>query len=288
MKHQLNTFRNQIRLWKNHWIQQYLHYRVYQNSAPYHIALRQRSYRVLWILSHMRSGSSLLTHILNTNPEIIGYGETHIGYQSAEDFKRLMCKAYWEGQEYQNLFDLKKLTLQETYVLDKLLHNNKILDINLLSSQNIYALFLVREPRRSLVSILDIKPNWSEAEVLSYYCNRLKTLVTYAKHINAPNRALFLQYAQLIDDSSLVFESLQDFLGTQTGFTEKYQILKTTGAKHIGDPRGQIRSGQIVRTQRELKQTVSQSAIEDAQVVYQDCCQQLSQHSYLIGNNPLS
>ncbi|MEO0986303.1 MAG: sulfotransferase family protein [Cyanobacteria bacterium J06639_14] len=278
------TLRGKVRLWKNHWVKQYLHFRVYQNPDPYKIALRQRPYRVLWMLSHMRSGSSLLTHILSANSEVMGYGETHIRYESPQDFKRLMCKVYWEGQEYRNVGDLPKLTLQETYILDKLLHDNKLLDTDLLLSPNIHILFLIREPQRTLNSIRDLKPDWSEEKTLNHYCNRLKTLVSYAEKIDAPERSLLICNDQLINESPLVFKSLQKFLDTKTEFTEKYQILKTTGAKHVGDHRGKIMAGQIVRTQRELKQTVSPASIDQAQVVYQDCLQRLSQLSTAIND----
>ncbi|MEL6384579.1 MAG: sulfotransferase family protein [Cyanobacteria bacterium J06626_18] len=279
MTHSDQSFRSQIRLWKNYWVKQYLHFRVYQNPDPYRITLRKRPVQILWMLSHMRSGSSLLTHILNANPEVMGYGETHIRYESSEDFKRLMCKVYWEGQEYRTLSDWQKLTLQETYILDKLLHNNKLLDPDLLSSENIHVLFLVREPQRTLNSIRDLKPDWTEAETLSHYCNRLKGLVTYAEKIDNPARSLLIRHDQLINESSQVFTALQTFLGTQAEFTEKYQLLKTTGAKHVGDHRGKIMAGQIVRTQRELKETVSQASVDQAQDVYQDCLQRLSQLS---------
>ena len=279
------ALRSQIRSWKNYWVQQYLNFRIYQNPDPYKIALRKKPYQILWILSHMRSGSSLLTHILSANPEIIGYGETHICYESPRDFKKLMRKVYWESQEYRNLEDLQKLTLQENYVLDKLLHDSKLANIDLLSSPRVQVLFLIREPQRSLNSIRDLKPSWSEAKTVSHYCKRLKTLVTYAEKMGSPERSLLIQNSQLINESSLVFESLQNFLGTQAEFTEKYQILKTTGAKHVGDPRGKIMAGQIIRTPRKLEQTVSQTAIDDAHAVYQDCLQQLSKLSTAVKSN---
>jgi LPS sulfotransferase NodH len=40
------------------------------------------TYEFVHILSHMRSGSTLLAHLLASHPEIIGYGETHIRYRS--------------------------------------------------------------------------------------------------------------------------------------------------------------------------------------------------------------
>src|SRR5262245_57001546 len=41
------------------------------------------------ILGHMRSGSTLLLHILLTNPEVIGCGERNAVYRSPEDFDKL-------------------------------------------------------------------------------------------------------------------------------------------------------------------------------------------------------
>jgi hypothetical protein len=227
----------------------------------------------------MRSGSSLLTHILNSNPEIIGYGETHISYQSLQDLKKLTYKVYWTGQEYRQLSDLSKLFFSEKYILDKLLHNNKLLNTELLSLPNLYVVFLAREPHRSLKSILDLKPHWSEVEAVTYYCERLNMLLNYAKIINSPSRALLLRHDQLIHESPLVFASLQKFLGTQTSFSEKYNILKTTGKKHVGDHRGEILAGQIIKKPREIKQVVSESALSESQAVYEhflECMSQLT------------
>ncbi|MEO1094863.1 MAG: sulfotransferase family protein [Cyanobacteria bacterium J06638_28] len=285
MDNSQKTLRDQIRLWKNHWIKQYLNYRVYNNPEPFSIALKKRPCRVLWILSHMRSGSSLLTHILNANPEIIGYGETHITYRSPQDYKQLIKRVYWEGQDYRKLSDLPKLAFQEKYVLDKILHNDRLPNLDLLAPENVRVLFLAREPRRSLMSIRDLKPNWSEAEALGYYCNRLKTLITYAETIDSKERSLLVQHDQLINKSALVFESLQHFLSTDTRFTENYGILKTTGKKHVGDHRGNILTGQIVRSQRKIDQTVSPAILDEAQLVYQQFLQKMEQLSSVIESN---
>lgn len=127
----------------------------------------------------------MLTHILSSNPEIIGYGETHISYQSPQDLQRLTQKVYWEGQEYRNFADIPNLFLRESYALDKLLHDNKLLDTELLLSNYLDLIFLIREPTRALPSIQDLKPNWPEEKVLSYYCSRLKTLMSYVETIPA-------------------------------------------------------------------------------------------------------
>lgn len=272
----------QIRQSKNHWIRQYLKFRCEQGASAYQVAFRQRPFKVVWILSHMRSGSSLLTHILTTNPEIAGYGETHISYRSEEDFRKLMFKIYWNSREYRNIQDLANLSLHETYLLDKLLHPNKLANPDLLTSTNIHSILLIREPHRTLNSIRDLKPHLSEEEILKHYCERLEQLVNYAERIDSPSRALVVKHDQLLNQTQLVFQSLQSFLGTQAQFSEEYQILKTTGKKHVGDHKGNIMAGQIVRTQRQLKEIVSPEAIQAAQTVYNHCCDRLTQLATLI------
>jgi len=86
---QIQALRHGIRLYKNDLIAGYFYFRINTLADPYTIVGRGQPYRILLILSHMRSGSSLLTHLLNSNPEIIGYGETHIQYASEQDFKKL-------------------------------------------------------------------------------------------------------------------------------------------------------------------------------------------------------
>ncbi len=163
----------------------------------------------------MRSGSSLLSSILCSNPEILGYGETHTQYYSEFDLKKLMFKVYWKGQDYRNWRDLKKMRMDHKYILDKVLHNNKIIDENLLTSERLYSIFIIREPKRTIPSIPDLKPHWSEEEALNYYLNRLLSLERYSKLINNKERSLLIRHDQLINDTELVFKALKNFLGTK-------------------------------------------------------------------------
>lgn len=83
----------------------------------------ERPNQILFMLGHMRSGSSLLTHILNTNPEISGFGESHLKYSTKEDFKELI---------YQVHQTLGKWQVDEKYILDKILHDSHLVDETLL------------------------------------------------------------------------------------------------------------------------------------------------------------
>lgn len=268
--------RHAIRLKKNDWVQQYFRFRIQASSDPYRVLLRPRPYRLLFILSHMRSGSSLLTHLLNANPEIIGYGETHLEYHQPQDIQSLLYRVYTRSQEFRMPQHIGNLRMHHGYVMDKLLHNHKLGDWALLNSEHVYVIFLVREPVRSLASLCDLKSHWTASDSLSYYRDRLETLVKYAQFINDSSRSLLLTYEQLLNDTQNVLETLQCFLQTRTPFSEEYQVLKTTGQKGVGDSKGNIKAGKIVRTSRPLSTPIAEDLIAQGQQAYAQSMQALT------------
>ncbi len=271
----LTQLRQRIRLQKNDWVQQYFQWRIESAAEPYHLRGRQQPYRVLFILSHMRSGSSLLTHIVNANPAVIGYGETHVEYTSTDDFNTLLKKVYWQTQDFRGLGDLQNLRMNHAYVMDKVLHDKKFIHEDFLQHEQVYALFLLREPARSLDSILDLKPHWNEQDALDYYCGRLRTLARYAQDINTARRMMVVTYEQMLNQTGKALTTLQDFLQTPVPFSEEYQVLKTTGMKGIGDSKGNIKAGKIVRSQRQLTREFNPDLLQWAQKTYDDVAAEL-------------
>ncbi|MEA5509204.1 sulfotransferase family protein [Crocosphaera sp. UHCC 0190] len=282
----IKSFREAIRFFKNSLIYKYYDLRIQTPSNPYEVSFKKDAYKVLFILSHMRSGSSLLTHIVISNPAIKGYGETHIRYSSEADFKHLMSKVYFHSQVFTNIQDLGKLKMNHTYILDKLLHDNKLLNENLLKLDNFYFIFLVREPKRTLMSMLDHKPHWTEKEAIDYYSQRLSSLTKYSQIINDKKRSLLITHHQLINESESVFQILQNFLNTQVAFSENYQILNTTGKRHVGDFKENIRSGRIMRKPRELNMSISPHLLEEQIQNFDHCYEILSQCCQTISNHP--
>ena len=264
-----NNLNLSIRNFKNSTAEKYYQFRIQTVSEPCRIFLRSKPYKILFILSHMRSGSSLLTHILNSNSEIIGYGETHLNYASEANFKDLIFKVYWKMRDYK---------MQHKYVLDKILHTKKITDQDLLTSNNIRAIFLIREPIRSLNSMLIIKPHWNEKKVLDYYVKRLAMLENYVKIINNKNYSLFITHKQLLQQTDLVFQKLKTFLDTNEEFSEQYEILRTTGRSGIGDSSKNIKAGRIVRESVKLDNRISQESIIKATLLFNQCSETLSKY----------
>lgn len=256
------TLNSPLRKFKNYLIDQYYRWRIETPEDPYKILLRKNPYKILFILGHMRSGSSLFTHILNSHPDIIGFGETHLQYASEEDFKKLLYKVYWHIRDYQ---------MQQKYVLDKVLHNSKFIQEDFLKSQNLYSIFLIREPKRTLASIMDLKPHWNEEYTLEHYVYRLSSLARYAELINSQERSLFLTHDQLINRTNEVFMKLKTFLKTETDFSEHYNVLRTTGLEGVGDKTDNIKAGYIVRNPRNLSIQISEATLNSAQEAFDKC-----------------
>jgi hypothetical protein len=276
------SFLERIRVKKNKLVQDYLKFRIHAVSEPDKILFRTEACKFLFILSHMRSGSSLLAHILSNNSEIIGFGETHTEYHSELDLKQLMVKIYTRLCEVRRPSDLKQLRMHHTYILDKVLHNSKFSDYSFLASDTIYSIFLLREPKRSLISLLDLKPHWDEATAVEYYTDRLRQLEVYARFINNPKRTLVVTYEQLLNQTDTTLCKLQQFLNTTQPLSENYHLLKTTGQPGVGDHKGNIKAGRIVRDQRKLDHTVSDRGIHCGQTAFDQCIQTLSQYCTVI------
>ena len=266
---------------KNKIVHRYYLFRVNSVQDPHRIFFRKRPYKILFILGHMRAGSSLLTHLMISNPEIKGFGETHIQYSSENDFKTLILKVY------QRILDIPSLSMRHQYVLDKILHNNKLLNPDLICSNQVHKIFLLREPKETLASILEIKPHWSQAKALAYYSDRLAMLEQYAKSINSKDFSFFVTYDQLLDNTELVFESLQNFLGIEKGFSEHYEVLSITGNRGVGDSSDNIKTGRIIRDNKRTENLMSPELFEQGVQAFNQCQATLSEYCQTIEVSPI-
>lgn len=216
----------------------------------------------LLLLSHMRSGSSLLTHLLNTSPEIAGIGEMWINYSSEKDFIKLLAKVHYK---------LRKFEISEKYILDKLCHNHLIENLDILLSDDVYIIFLIRSPERSLKSQLQLFPDWTDSQALEYYTNRLSMLEKYAKHINNKSRSAVVTYEQIVEQSDSVLQNLQTFLSLQTPLSKKYQLLPQTGNEFIGDTSDNIKAGYIKKTDPNPTITIKPEILKESWQAFHSC-----------------
>lgn len=143
--------------------------------------------RHLFLLGHMRSYSSVLSHILGSHPRIDGYCETHTKYRTHLDLWRLHRR-------------VRKLTggpLGGDYVLDKVLHDYPMAR-SILDSSRTRGIVLVRRPGASVRSIIEMGLNYSPVAwhrnfelVARYYETRLAALLRLTEALRG--RVVFLE-----------------------------------------------------------------------------------------------
>lgn len=193
----------------------------------------------LFILSHMRSYSSLLAHVLGSHADIDGYCETHLRYYFPLDVLRLRWR-------------VRKLTgepLRGRYVLDKILHNYTIAP-SILAGRRTRAVLLLRQPIDVVQSILHmgthldpLERNTDLEHVSGYYVARLERLAALAQQLG--HRAAFLESEALLERTDDTLEFLRDHLELSGPLQRQYRSFAKTGKPGFGDPSPAITSGEI-------------------------------------------
>jgi hypothetical protein len=207
--------------------------------------------RHVFLLGHMRSYSSVLSHILGSHPQIDGYCETHIKYRTRFDLWRLHHR-------------VKKLTgdpLSGDYVLDKVLHDYPIAR-SILDSSRTRGIVLVRRPAASVRSIIEMGLTHSSIawhrnfeQVARYYETRLAGLLRLAEALRG--RVVFLQAERLLFSPRPVLDQLATFLELQSPLETEYRCFAHTGEPGFGDPSEAISTGRITPTARASQTAVS-------------------------------
>jgi len=226
------------------------------------LALRRERPAAVFIMGHMRCGSTFLLHILLTNPEIIACGERNAPYKSPQDFDKLEIFARI-GQRV----PFRRVR----YVVDQINHDHITPNLELLQAERVRCIFLIRDPKETIRSILDLTRTfyepWTVQRAVDYYCRRLETLSGYATRLGTGGQAL--SYHDLIYDTPSTLRRLESFLGLNQELREHYNIHGFTGKR--GDPSGNIFRGRVVRNQGFRPVDIPAPELERAQQAYESC-----------------
>lgn len=233
--------------------------------------------KYLIILGHMRSGSTLLVHILASNPQIMGAGENYLKYSSPDALQDLSLKLG-------TFFDRWKI--EQEYVMDKILHNTLDPDQSVLSMPNAYYLFLLREPSKTLLSLRGLNRRYepfaydttSEEGCLEYYVSRLGRLEQLAKQLPDGKRGLFITYDQLINQTESTFAEMQEWLGLRNPLSKEYRLHSKTGDGVTGDLSENIKSGKIQKERDTKDSEIEPRILAEAQEAHRKCLETLSTH----------
>lgn len=229
------------------------------------------------VVSHMRSFSSLLCHILGSHPEISGYGEAQQPYRGRIDLDRLARTV--RGQ-------IGDAPLAR-YVLDKILHNHLEIAPTVLARPDVRCLFLLREPRETIASVVAMVRSLGHGlgqfgdpqHVADYYVGRVGQLTHYSA---VPGiNAVFVDATRLIDESDAVLAGLSNWLGLGSALVPEYRTFPLTGRPGHGDPSANIRAGTIVKDSEERHRdradvAIPDDALERASQAYAGCRAALS------------
>jgi hypothetical protein len=226
------------------------------------LALRSNEYRYIFILGHMRSGSTLLAHVLGSHPDVVSAGEMHISYVTPDDLPKLVLKTS------ESLF---RPILRESYIVDQINHGYVTNEV-LLSPRLYKCVLLIRSPEATLKSMMHLA-EWHEKQALEVYVKRLRELTQYG--LTLRDRASVVEYDHLVDRSDETLAALSRFLVLGPPLKSNYQTHRMTGrVAGYGDPSANIRLGRIVRTQRH-ETTISEETLSAAERAFHECREQL-------------
>lgn len=208
-------------------------------------ALPQCSFsRTLFVLGHMRCGSTALANVLCAHPAISGYGETHVAYDHPAALGQLVINQQRRGA----------WNPAARHLFDKILHSryDGAADRGFCGA---HAIFLVREPVATVLSIRTLfarlgSPEYaSDAAAADYYEERLGRLTTLWNAF-APERRIGLSHAGLTADPDRALAQISAMLALDPPLANRYERAGKTLTHGAGDPLSSHRFGAIVPAER--------------------------------------
>jgi hypothetical protein len=220
--------------------------------------------KYLFVVSHMRSRSSVLSHILGNNPEVIGYKELHQAYTGKKSLINMQIEL---------AKDLKP-NFKNKYLLDKILNNYTISDAILKKVQP-KMLFLLRDPEETIKSILNMGFKTGVAQykdpikVTEYYCKRLRNLEQLSYKAGKGN--LFIVSKDLVENSEDTLNKISKWLHLEAPLKTTYTTFKDTGVIGFGDPLENIKSGVLQATTGYANVDIPEHLLKKANDSYEKC-----------------
>lgn len=190
------------------------------------------------IIGHMRSGSSLVTHILIDNTEIAGIGETHTTYNN-KNYKTALATSLMLRM------GKKSFSKKITYLLDKVLHDY-IKTEKILTDENTKIILLARCPEQTIPSIIKIYKHRivTKAEATAYYSNALKRMLYIKRKYD--KKCFLIDYENFLEDNENILQGLSNFLNLKTPLSSSYEVNAFSGKAGIGDFSKNLLTGRVL------------------------------------------
>jgi Sulfotransferase family len=200
--------------------------------------------RSLFILGHMRCGSTALSHILCSHPQISGYGEAHIRYERKAALGLLVFNQLRRNAYRKDAYSL----------FDKILHSRY--DSGAISDfYNARAIFMVRDPVdtihsiRRLFTTLGSQEYSNDTLASDYYEERVTSLLNLWERFS-PERRIGLSYAGLTAEPDIKIAGISRMLDLIPPLTNNYLLPKNPLGHGAGDPLASHKHNKIVANSR--------------------------------------
>lgn len=186
--------------------------------------------KAMFILGHMRCGSTALSHILCSHDYISGYGEAHIHYKNRSALGLLILNQIKRSGHRSG----------SKYLFDKILHSRYDSGVTE-QFYNSHAIFIIREPINTLKSIRKLfesigSKEYSDDNIISdYYEERLCSLMYNWDKFPADHK-IGMSFHQLTSDTDNILHKISDMMNIKPALTNNYQLPKNKLGHGAGDP----------------------------------------------------
>lgn len=225
-----------------------------------------RKAQFLFILGSPRSGTTLLGHLLATNPEITFFGESHLCYRDDSSF-------YYLKEMLKN-----HLSVDETrYWCDKILYPKHIEYGHFFTHPNHRFLLLLRHPSAILRSMM-LRNRFNSSQFLETKRESIliQSMAMMERALAAGpgnGKRCVVFYEDLVTTPDRVLDSITRFLDLRQPIEQEYSALPSTGVWGIGDGSDRIKSGKLQAGQEVWDQDSSLSVTERIEGAFASLCE---------------
>ena len=204
-----------------------------KRSGGHLVMLRHRHVRFsrcIFLLGHMRAGTTALSNILCSRDDVSGFGEAHVRYASRSAPGMLAL-----SQIRQRVFEPSAY-----YLFDKVLHSH--LDEN--ANEAFFqakAIFLTRKPEATIPSILNLfaqvdSPQYQTyQEAADYYTARIARLGELWSRFS-PSHRVSMTYSDITGTPGAHLSALTDLLALNPPLANRYDPSDSPVRNGAGDP----------------------------------------------------
>lgn len=202
---------------------------------------RCRFESTIFLLAHMRCGSTALSNVICAHPEICGYGEAQVAYAGEVDIGLLAFKSLY-NRAWKSDF---------RFFFDKVLWNH----LDAAAGPDFFnarAVFSCRNPRDTIASILNLATRtdrmrrFDAEKAAEYYERRMERLLEMWDRF-PPERRVGITHDRMIAETGPVLAEISTMIGLREPLANSYASTTPEVKTGVGDPLDAVRYSKIVK-----------------------------------------